>query len=256
VAKLPNATAYHLQVSDKTSSAPVLDPYVTWRQALGELTRDHLRFAAWRERRYTFAHRVGKLLVEAHPPAPVVTGPALYGVYVAGCGLCYIGQTQDAWRRLRDLPIGESHHLAATVPPELWTRVIVVHWTELLGELAPVERNAATEDKGSCGKALEYLLHRYYHPVINCYTRTVSGTYRERSPERSMSKAARDSKHFSELFETVLTIWSEFAVAPSTCQAGDTGVYERYGRAIFPFNLLENLDFVDACGEDLAENDS
>jgi hypothetical protein len=30
------------------------------------------------------------------------------------------------------IPIGESHHLAMTAPPELWTRVIVVQWAELL----------------------------------------------------------------------------------------------------------------------------
>ena len=55
------------------------------------------------------AHRVGTLLTEAHPPAPAAIGSALYGVYLPGTGLCYVGRTQEAGRRLRDLPIGESH---------------------------------------------------------------------------------------------------------------------------------------------------
>jgi hypothetical protein len=45
----------------------------------------------------------------ARPDAAPVTGHLVYGVYVAGAGLLYVGQTGNAKRRLRDLPVGESH---------------------------------------------------------------------------------------------------------------------------------------------------
>jgi hypothetical protein len=114
-----------------------MSAYGAWHQALRELTSDEQRFASWREQRYAFAYQIGVLLTEAHPPCPAVSGPALYGVYLAGTGLCYVGQTQDARRRLRDLPIGESHYLAVTAPPEIWTRIVVVQWAELLDAALP-----------------------------------------------------------------------------------------------------------------------
>ena len=63
------------------------DASAAWRRALKELLGDKQRFDSWREQRYTFAHRVGTLLTEAHPPAPTAIGPALYGVYLPGTGL-------------------------------------------------------------------------------------------------------------------------------------------------------------------------
>lgn len=59
------------------------------------------------DRRYLFAHRLGQLLVGTAPDGPLVTDRAVYGIYVRGGGLLYVGQTKDAKRRLRDLPVGE-----------------------------------------------------------------------------------------------------------------------------------------------------
>lgn len=69
-----------------------------------------------------------------HCDSSGTAGPVLYGVFASGAGLCYVGQTQEAERRLRDLPVGESHHLANTVPPEVWERVVVIRWPLLLCE--------------------------------------------------------------------------------------------------------------------------
>jgi hypothetical protein len=209
-----------------------MSAYDAWHQALRELTGDEQRFASWREQRYAFAYQIGVLLTEAHPPCSAVSGPALYGVYLAGTGLCYVGQTQDARRRLRDLPVGESHHLAVTAPPEIWTRIVVVQWAELLD--APLPES----DLRTCGQALEYLLHREFHPVINCHSRTTDGRYRERRPEDSRSKAALSAAEFTNLFATVLTTWSELDSIPAG--SGATA-YREYGRAVFPPALLMNV---------------
>ena len=253
---LPNATSYHLWMSTDAQQRPDItvpndttvnrldvDAYTAWHSALKELTGDQQRFDSWRKQRYAFAHRVGTLLTEAHPPTPVATGPALYGVYLAGTGLCYVGQTQEAKRRLRDLPIGESHHLAVTVPPELWTRVIVVQWAELLAP-AVGDHDWAITNMKTCGEALEYLLHCHFHPPINCHARTTGGSYRERPPENSKSKAAISSASFSHLFKVVLGAWSDLeaiaAPAPDNERIAD---YSSYGRVIFPSALLASSNF-------------
>jgi hypothetical protein len=71
--------------------ADLADASAAWRRALKELLGDKQRFDSWRKQRYAFAHRVGTLLTEAHPPVPAATRSALYGVYLPGTGLCYIG---------------------------------------------------------------------------------------------------------------------------------------------------------------------
>jgi len=92
-----------------------------WRAALLDSLVSPERVLAWQDRRYRFAHQVGQLLTSpARSDAARVAGHVVYGVYVAGAGLLYVGQTGDAKRRLRDLPVGESHHLAPTTPPEIW----------------------------------------------------------------------------------------------------------------------------------------
>jgi hypothetical protein len=213
-----------------------------WHRALQELLGDKQRFDSWRKQRYAFSYRVGTLLTEAHPPTPAAIGPALYGIYLAGTGLCYVGQTQEARRRLRDLPIGESHHLATTAPPELWTRVIVVQWAELLVRMG--ERERLIPDPKACGQALEYRLHCHFHPPVNCYARTIDGRYRERRPERSRSKAAAGASEYSDLFELVLGAWSDLEAAPEP-KPGEPQVatYSPFGRAVFPAAIFANGDF-------------
>ena len=100
-------------------------PADRWRQALLELTADEQAAAGWRRRRYAFAHRLGTALVAGEGTRPAVTGSVLYGVWLPW-GLIYVGQTGEAQRRLRDLAVGESHHLANTYPPEIWSRVAVI----------------------------------------------------------------------------------------------------------------------------------
>ncbi len=154
---------------------------------------EHVR--AWQDRRYEFAHRVGRLLTDpARPDAEPITGHVLYGVYIAGAGLLYVGQTSNARRRLRDLPVGESHHLATTVPPETWERVIVIQWTLLLPRLGAAERLTAGQlGEDTCGLALEHLLQLTYRPVMTARRRTGTGQWVERRIDASHSRGAFSS---------------------------------------------------------------
>jgi hypothetical protein len=90
------------------SARPESSPYEARLRTLRDLTAGAERPAAWRDQRNAFAYRLGTALTEPHPLAPAAIGP----VYLPTTGLCYVGQTKEAERRLRDLPIGESHHAA------------------------------------------------------------------------------------------------------------------------------------------------
>ncbi|MFC0530816.1 hypothetical protein [Phytohabitans kaempferiae] len=169
--------------------------FVAWREALLYLTRSEPAARDWRYARYAFRHRLGKEI------AGLATGPAVYGVWLEW-GLVYLGQTLDAKRRLFDLPIGDSHHLANTFPPEIWHRVVVTTWPELpaageVGGLSPQE----------VGLGLEYGLQRRLGPIFNAERRTPDGGWRANTLERSNSRGARVHLLVGPLLDEVERLW-------------------------------------------------
>ncbi|GAB1795502.1 hypothetical protein [Priestia megaterium] len=60
-----------------------------------------------------------------------LTEPIVYCVKMSTKTI-YIGQSLDSQRRIKDLPIGESHHFAKSIPPELWEKIIVIRWSRIL----------------------------------------------------------------------------------------------------------------------------
>jgi hypothetical protein len=211
-----------------------------WLRALRVLTSDSDRLSAWQDRRFDFAYRVGKLLTEARPPVPEVRGHVLYGVSIPGVGLCYVGQTSEAERRLRDLTVGESHHLSTTAPTELWNRIVVVSWPSLLEPAPAEEREEAAKDMAACGLALEWRLHCHFHPPLNGRRRTSTGKWRDRHYEASTSIGAHNAEHFPRLFDGVLQAWSELENIPSGSADSDhPAIYRDYGRVVFPATLLD-----------------
>jgi hypothetical protein len=210
-----------------------------WRTAMLDSLASPERVLAWQDRRYRFAHQVGQLLTNpAWPDTAPVTGHVVYGVYVAGAGLLYVGQTSDAKRRLRDLPVGESHHLATTVPPETWDRVIIVQWPELVSGLRNSEALAAEQlGHQTCGLALEYLLQVTYRPVMTARRRSGAGEWAARRIDSSRSRGALNSGRFPGLFGAVRAVWDQLAETPGPV-TGDSAVYAAAGRAIFPARVL------------------
>lgn len=212
--------------------------YRAWRSSLATLLGDASLLARWQERRYQFAHRVGVLLTEAHADSSVTAGPVLYGVCASGAGLCYVGQTQEAERRLRDLPVGESHHLANTVPPEVWERVVVIRWPQLLSE-APASEQREVETMGSavCGLALEHTLQVATNPPLNSRRRRTSGDWQPRNLMQSRSRGAIHSQRIPELSRLTLAAWKAFSEAEAP--KGAAVVASRVGRVVFPSTLHE-----------------
>lgn len=209
------------------------DAFDRWQQAMLDALRDRDAVMAWQDRRYSFTYQVGELLAgpAAAGGAPL-TGPVLYGVTVDGAGLLYIGQTREAQRRLRDLVVGESHHLAMTVPPETWERVVVIEWPLLLAEVSRGQALAA-QDTTTCGLALEYLLQLTFLPVMAERRRSRSGGWVSRRMDASQSRGARHSQEFRELFGVVRDAWDELAATVSPPD-GQAACYTARGRVVFP----------------------
>ncbi|MGN9914494.1 hypothetical protein ACTMTJ_43880 [Phytohabitans sp. LJ34] len=170
--------------------------FEAWRRALIHLTRTEAAAREWRYARSAFRHRLGREIAGA------ATGPAVYGVWLEW-GLVYLGQTLDARRRLYDLPIGDSHHLANTFPPEVWHRVVVTTWPELpaaadIGEMSPVD----------VGLGLEYGLQRRLRPLANAERRTSDGAWRRNDLDRSRSRGARAYDRVGPLVAAVERAWA------------------------------------------------
>ncbi|MEV6527702.1 hypothetical protein AB0M43_37845, partial [Longispora sp. NPDC051575] len=196
-----------------------------WLHSLRDLTGSRELLESWQERRFAFAHRVANALV-GPPGSPEITGPVLYGVYLSGSRLVYIGQTLDANRRLRDLLIGESHHLANTVPPELWERVVVVRWPELLDpadlvqiavlDALPKKRSPEPRNDGLavCGLALEHHLQLAHRPPLNSRRREAAGVWKMRNLTASKSAGAASAPRFARLCREVHDEWETLGTAP------------------------------------------
>ena len=167
------------------------DVFRQWRSAILAALATPDDVMAWQDRRYDFAFKVGQYLTAAGPGVPAVSEHVVYGVYVTGGGLICVGQSADARRRLRDLPVGESHHLATTVPPETWERVVVVRWPDLLDSI-PASEAQSVSDLGydTCGLAIEHLLQITYGPVMTARRRGTSGDWTPRRIEKSRSRGA------------------------------------------------------------------
>lgn len=184
---------------------PSLDEnqFAAWRASLQQLNTSASGSRLWRESRYRFAHRLGDALVGATASGPAITGPALYGVWLSW-GLIYVGQTTDAQRRLRDLAIGESHHLANTFPPEIWDRIVVIAWSQL------AEADGPVRDLGLkvVGLALEHRLQAEERPLANSARRMSSGGWHAVDLSHSASRGAKAGARVTELYTAVRQLWT------------------------------------------------
>ncbi|WP_158887026.1 hypothetical protein [Amycolatopsis anabasis] len=160
---------------------------------------------------------------------PNMTGQVVYGVWLRW-GLLYVGQTANAERRLRDLPVGESHHLANTFPPEIWHRVVVVAWPRL-PEAAHLP---STIDPNAAGLALEYRLQAWLRPLVNASRRTTEGGWRDVNWQKSRSTGARAAGQIDGLFAAVQRAWQKAATSgPNATER--SGIW----RVVSPSDLLD-----------------
>lgn len=199
-----------------------------WLDSLNALTETRDAARLWRERRFEFAYRLGRELAGPRGDRPGLQGPVVYGIWLKW-GLLYIGQTTEGSRRLRDLPVGESHHLANTFPPEIWDRVVVVDWPSL-----PQAQVVLQDlDRKLVGLALEHRLQLRFEPLVNAFKRTSAGGWRSIDWSTSNSRGARVASEIGELADQVDALWD----AASTHETGDAELPSAV-RCIRPADLL------------------
>jgi len=165
-------------------------------QSIRNLTESYEEAQRWRAERNTFAHRLGEWLMGNMAGKVPLTGPVVYGIWLRW-GLLYVGQTTNAARRLRDLPVSESHHLANTFPPETWDRVVVISWPRL-PEATEVLSSINTR---TIGLGLEHHLQLTTNPLVNGARRTTDGGWRTVNRRRSTSLGARTVSVIGDLAE-------------------------------------------------------
>ena len=203
--------------------------YSQWLDALKALTDTREAARLWRERRFEFSYRLGEELAGPRGGQPAFQGSVVYGIWLSW-GLLYIGQTNEAGRRLRDLPIGESHHLANTFPPEIWDRIVIVNWPSI----PQAQHVLQSLDHKLVGLALEHRLQRRLKPLVNAYRRTSAGSWRSIDWSTSSSRGARAASEIGALADQVDALWD----AASTHEAGDPELPSSV-RCIRPGDLLK-----------------
>lgn len=210
-------------------------PLASWRQSLLALTNSAESAEEFLDQRLLFTTAVAWALTKGE-----IGSALLYGVWLQGHDApIYIGQTLEGKRRLWDLPIGESHHLSNSFPPEIWSRVVVVDWMSLLSndfksspeEMLATQRDQFPHAAMAVGLALEHLLQKRFRPLFNQRKKKRDGRWRMVDWNSSKSIAARASVHVVKLFERVLLHWEQLASVP----AEDTGcTVVDHGRVVFP----------------------
>ncbi|MEV4215975.1 hypothetical protein [Micromonospora sp. NPDC049662] len=204
------------------------DAFYAWMEAMHRLTSEQATARSWRRGRYSFAHRLGEALVGSTDDQPALVGPVVYGVWLRW-GLLYIGQTTKAEPRLRDLAVGESHHLPNTFPPEIWHKVLVVAWPEL-PQARPLAENLGPD---VVGLALEHALQERLCPLVNSERRTPEGGWREVAWGGSRSRGARAVPDVVDLVRAVGEVWDAASAQPS-----ERSELPPSCRLVFPGQLL------------------
>ena len=188
--------------------------------------------------------RFTTVVAQALAPAEIRFDPLVYGVWLTGHDSpIYIGQTLEGRRRLWDLPIGESHHLANSFPPEIWSRVVAVYWEHVLSErpallevvnaaIAPIVDRSMS--RSAIGLGLEHLLQKRYQPLFNRRKKRRDGSWRVVAWEGSGSVGARVAPCLGDIFGEIVSVWERLANITSPAEAV---VEFPDGRVVFPTAL-------------------
>ncbi|MFB8007520.1 hypothetical protein [Nocardia sp. NPDC056000] len=176
-----------------------------WRNVLKDITATREAAESWRQTRYRFAHALALALAgPGKNGEPAISGSVLYAVWLEW-GLLYVGQTNEAERRLRDLAIGESHHLANTFPPEIWNRVVVISWPQLPEAEILIQKFG----REAVGLGLEHRIQADLQPLANASTRKRDGTWRSVDWSKSRSVGAQTGVQIDVLFAAVKKAWDD-----------------------------------------------
>lgn len=225
--------------------------YQRWAALCREVNADAERSRRFREQRYAFNHRLARHLVENLPARR--RDQVIYAVHLAGDHPCpaYLGTSTEGHRRLWDLPVGESHHLSNTYPPETWERVTILHWRQVLmeesydlttlaaqvGEHFPVE---PAEVMKLIGMGIEFLFQKETNPELNIRIKLRRGGFRKAGLDTSASRQALIARRWMEpLFPILWDHWQKLGAAA----AGHAGpaLHTPTGSVVFPTRIFAEM---------------
>lgn len=170
--------------------------------------------------RNRFAADLATRLISAAALSRAQKTPILYAVWLHGHREpIYLGQSSNGCRRLWDLPIGESHHLANTFPPESWHSVAVLQWADLIEPqldelLSRVSAQFALDRSAALaisGLGFEFLFLEKLKPLFNLRKRRRDGSLRQINLATSQSLGARALPICTEFAEPLLESWERLA---------------------------------------------
>lgn len=226
--------------------------YRSWAAVCRQLNADEDKARDFRARRYAFTHLLASHLIE-HLPASG-DDQVIYAVYLAGkhSKPVYLGASSEGRRRLWDLPIGESHHLSNTCPPETWARVQVLHWKRLLSEtghdLDELQKRVSEvfpeKSKSALkliGMAIEFRFQQEIRPEINILTKRRQGGFKSVDFLGSKSLQAAIARRWIDgpIFSTLLTSWTAMQAEAENCR--DTKWISPFGSVLFPDRVFDSV---------------
>ena len=222
--------------------------YRRWAEACRALNADEDRARTFRTQRYAFTHALAELLVKDLPPAG--DDQVIYAVHLSGRHPrpVYLGTSSEGRRRLWDLPVGESHHLSNTYPPEIWESVQVLHWKRVLTEhghdLAGLQKAVGEQFNASpaealklIGMSIEFLFQKAVRPEINIRTKLRQGGFKEVDFSESKSRQAQIAhRRLDPAFNDLTQAWSNLGKEARDC---DKTIHSgRFGSVIFPSRVF------------------
>jgi hypothetical protein len=212
---------------------------VSWASAAKQVTSTEAGIHDYLGAREVFASHLGHALLGAASATRSDHFCALYTVWVGDSTRpLYIGQTLNGGRRLWDLPLGESHHLANSFPPQVWTRVTVLRWRVVQNAALPnlpfQEATALAAMKTqTVGLAAEHALTVLHRPLFNLKKRQAGGGWKDVDPTTSKSRGAVAARLLPNFMARLDQAWSRLRALPVPSD-GTQFVTADIGGAAFP----------------------
>lgn len=228
--------------------------YQAWVTCSRLLNANESKAREFRTRRYAFTHALANVLVKNLPKTG--TDQVIYAVRLMGghSKPVYLGSSSEGCRRLWDLPIGESHHLANTYPPEVWQTVQILHWRQLLvakgHDLDALQRSVAklcsARSKSTLeltGMGIEFRFQQETRPDMNMLTKRRDGGFKEVNPSRSKSRQAIVAREWitGRIYEDLWASWTGLQSAAEKFE-GDSLVAP-FGSMVFPGRIFDQVDY-------------
>ncbi|MFT5195011.1 MAG: hypothetical protein ACI85U_002026 [Candidatus Promineifilaceae bacterium] len=176
--------------------------------------------------------------------------PAIYAVWLnKQSNPIYIGQTQDSKRRLWDLAIGESHHLANMFPPETWGKVCIFRWKDFLenhqlafesikGKSMNFD-NSEKEILKQIGLSIELSFQIEMQPLFNKYKRLKDGSLKAIDFSSSGSSGSKLLSQIDYEFDGLKKYWYELTSENLT--GAKSSISLEYGAVVYPQNLMDQI---------------